>query len=614
MTAVSRNSLGPGEGVGVKWWWVSGGNGPARRYQNHRRSPTTLPQISGQPSSSEPDTFAEPVEPLPAAAPAPPDGQAQPSDEPKTPERDDSGAARWDPTRVACHLAILCAFGVALIRSLDRGWAAVSDDAVISIRSWEVFSHQSPLVGQFTQLSSVFDVGPLQYWLLAVPVRLDPTHGALWGSAFWCVIAAMVAVEAVRAAAGRAAGVATALIILWALWWMPGIADNPVWNPYLGDMFFLAAIAASYATLCGCRRYWPIAVVAGSVATQCHLMFSLACVTLVILGGAVLVVRAVRGKYFPWSVLVGLIAGAACWVAPIIQQLTTTPGNLSQLLKSQGQGARTGVSFGLRALGASTFPRPIWTVSTGAMRVIPYLDSGSYVVGVVLIVLIAAIAVLARSLRNRTLFYLAVVSLVSSLCLVATMANFVAAKDVSLGYVVALCVPVGSLAWLTVVWGAVTGIRYLIGQQSPAEAPAHAPPKPVKATAVIAARWGAVAALVLVSVLVQLRQSGYTDNVEGQLSMRLSSQAALRTEQLMSRGTVNLLIAEDPSLHNPLLEYDVVLGLAWRLRQQGWHPLVPLPAALVFGPHYQPYAVVLNARSVYVKLGATSVTVKKVHF
>jgi hypothetical protein len=566
-------------------------------------------RIAGQPPSSQPDNVAPPVDSPVEHPPA----EAATTDEPSGPLTGTDGA-QWDPTRLACHLAIIAAFGIALIRALESGWAAVSDDAVISIRSFEVFSHNTPLVGQFTQLSTVFDLGPLQYWLLAVPVRLDPSHGALWGSTIWCVLAAAVAVEAMRAAGGRAAGVAAAVVIVWAVWWMPGIAVNPVWNPYLGDVFFLTTIAASYAALCGCRRYWPIAVFAGSVATQCHLMFALGSVVLVLLSGAVVAGRAVRAKAFPSALLVGVLVGIGCWIAPVIQQFTTSPGNLTELFSSQGQGARLGVSFGLRALGASTFPRPIFTELGGSLRLTADLRSGSAVIGVLTIVLVASVAALAWSAHKRPLFYLALVSLVTSLGLVATMANVLAAKDISLGYIVALSVPTGVLGWVTVVWGAAAGVEQLARRRAGADVPAHARPRRLPIPTGLAARWVGVGALVLVSVLLQIRQSGYEDNVENHLAVTLSSRAATKIEALVQSGTVNLLISEGPNLRNPLLEYDVVLGVAWRLRQDGLKPLVPMPAALVFGPRYQPYAVVLGAPSVSVKLGPASVTVRSVRF
>ena len=58
-----------------------------------------------------------------------------------------------------------------------------------------------PLVGMLSTAGTVghniFDPGPLLFWLLAIPVRIDPAHGALWGAALLGGAAMSVAVEAI---------------------------------------------------------------------------------------------------------------------------------------------------------------------------------------------------------------------------------------------------------------------------------------------------------------------------------------------------------------------------------------------------------------------------------
>src|SRR4051812_31405055 len=55
----------------------------------------------------------------------------------------------------------------------------VGDDAVIAPRSYDVLTSHSPLVGQYSASSVVLgqpshSLGPMLYWLLAVPARLGP--------------------------------------------------------------------------------------------------------------------------------------------------------------------------------------------------------------------------------------------------------------------------------------------------------------------------------------------------------------------------------------------------------------------------------------------------------
>src|ERR1035437_6606806 len=77
------------------------------------------------------------------------------------------------------------------VLEMARGWRALDDDATISLRSYQVLSLHPPLLGQFSTVSYgtghlLFDPGPLLYWLLAIPVHIDPAQGGLWGGALCC--------------------------------------------------------------------------------------------------------------------------------------------------------------------------------------------------------------------------------------------------------------------------------------------------------------------------------------------------------------------------------------------------------------------------------------------
>ena len=82
-------------------------------------------------------------------------------------------------------------------RLVHAGWMPTGDDAAIALRSWNSLTAHGPLVGQATRLAhGVFDPGPLEYWLLAIPVHISPNHGVLWGAAICCMAACSLAIEA----------------------------------------------------------------------------------------------------------------------------------------------------------------------------------------------------------------------------------------------------------------------------------------------------------------------------------------------------------------------------------------------------------------------------------
>ena len=70
---------------------------------------------------------------------------------------------------VVAHLAMRTPFLTAAAESTRGNWRVIGDGAAIAMRSWHVMT-QLPLVGQPTELGTgLHDLGPLQYWMLAVP-------------------------------------------------------------------------------------------------------------------------------------------------------------------------------------------------------------------------------------------------------------------------------------------------------------------------------------------------------------------------------------------------------------------------------------------------------------
>lgn len=270
--------------------------------------------------------------------------------------------------RVTCHLIAEVPLLMVAILQLSNGWAPTSDDAVIAYRSWTVFSAHPPLVGQFTQLSLAgghlaFDPGPMQYFALAIPVRLDPVGGALWGSALLCAALVALAIEAAWSVGRSRDGALTAVAgaVITATLYRSTL--NLVWNPSLGLYALFATLILAIAVGSGRVRWLPIAVVTASLAVQCHLSFALAAV-LALAAGSVIGIAAthVHGRPVGRGILVVAgIAGAACWAAPIVQQLTGHPGNLSTLATSIARPRPVvGIRLGLGAIAAATRLPPSW--------------------------------------------------------------------------------------------------------------------------------------------------------------------------------------------------------------------------------------------------------------
>jgi len=370
------------------------------------------------------------------------------------------------------HLAVWAPFVVGVVAEVRLGWRPVGDGAAIALRSWDSLTAHGPLVGQATRLAhAVYDPGPLEYWLLAIGVHINPQYGVLWEAAVWCMIAASLAIEAAWSALGGLGGFISAVVILGTLSWHPGIALLPFWNPWFGMMFFLAALAASWAALSGRRWWWVVLVVAGSVASQAHLMFAVACAALVAATLVVGLVDSLRAKSGYGWVVAGLIAGAGCWIAPFIQQFTGRPGNLAALLDNQGSGPVTGSAFGLKTLTASIRPPPLWWPASNQLHMVAaaqrIADQPAGFAVAALIVIAAVLVIAVRPLRSRRLAALAAVTLLVGLAAWFTYSRIPVRSSslITLDYLDIIMLPLGLLAWLVVGSAVVLAGRRVISRR-----------------------------------------------------------------------------------------------------------------------------------------------------
>ena len=398
------------------------------------------------------------------------------------------------------HLAAWLPFVTGTARLVHAGWMPTGDDAAIALRSWNSLTAHGPLVGQATRLAhGVFDPGPLEYWLLAIPVHISPSHGVLWGAAICCMAASSLAIEAAWAAGGELAGLTASALIIAMVLWIPASAVRPSWNPYFGAIFFLAALATAWAVLCRHRGWWPVCVVTASIASQAHLMYALASVTLVVVTLVVGCIDTIRSKTsqaradYRW-VIIGVLLGVACWSGPFIQQFTSRDGNLSALIANSesGLGPHTGSVFGLRAISAAVQPIPIWLrPPPPSDRLASVIAAHSPWPGVVaLVILVAAVAAALGPLRSRRLAALAATTLVLSLGALVTYSSIPVRPTtlLTLGYLIMLILPLGVGCWLVTGTVIVLTVRWARARSTatapaaPASTDRTAPASPVQAT------------------------------------------------------------------------------------------------------------------------------------
>ena len=517
---------------------------------------------------------------------------------------------------MVAHLAAWLPFVAGAVRLIRHGWRPVGDEAAIAVRSWNSLTAHGPMVGQATRLGhGVFDPGPLEYWLLAIPVHLDTVHGVIWGAVICCLVACSLAIEAAWSVLGAAGGLCASGFIVGLVLWMPDITLPPGWNPWFGIVFFTAALAAAWAVMSGRRAWWPGLVITASIAAQSHLMFTVPSGALAVLALVVGLVDTARARSRYWWVLIGLLVGAACWSAPLIQQFTSRHGNLGLLFRSGGStvpGVRTGGAFSLKALSAAMGAPPLWwkshLVPSAIFPLISHRSAGFAVAALILIAVAGITAV--RPLRCRPLASLATVTLVISLGSLVTYSGIPVHSGtlLTLSYLIVLLFPVGVLSWLVVGSWAVLMARFILRRVAAGPARTRVPAAGHRAAGGAAPLAGlAASALVAAGVAAALVRQG---PVAHQVTHDSAMPASVRIAGQIARDLPGqpIVLSVYSAGTSPIGR--LTLGLIYELTPRGFHAEVNQPGlARELGSRYVYHGGHLPHVKVRVRLRGTSVTV-----
>ncbi len=389
-------------------------------------------------------------------------------DQPARPRRSGHDTA----VRLACHLAVGLPIVVVGIRSLATGWLPTSDAAVFAWRARDVLSAHPTLLGAPTHTSGTahpgFAPGPVLSWVASVPVHLAPGTGILWGSVLIAVAGASVAVEAGRAAWAPWGGVLSAASVLCLLASESGIVLNPVWTPWLGAVWAVAALACAWAVATGRWWWWPGSVAASTVAAQAHVIFVLVAAGVCVAGPVVAVARRRSGggpgdrSARRRALGVGAALGVVLWLPTVVDQAFGRPGNLTVLWEgARGRGGTLGLTLALRGYGAATAPVASWMhrlPTDGAPALFSIyatvFDAAAWQ-GAATLVLVAVVAVVAGRTGRTRLAAAGWIALVAGTAAVVTMAAVPRSDFLEVGYVSVVYWPAGMLAWAVLVAGAV---------------------------------------------------------------------------------------------------------------------------------------------------------------
>jgi len=372
-------------------------------------------------------------------------------------------------------------------------------------------------------------------------------------------------------------------VIITTLAWFPSFALWPFDNPNFAMMFFIASLSACVAVLSGHRKWWPVLAVTASIAAQAYLTFAVASAGLVLVAVIVGLADESRAKGgYSW-LIAGLVAGVACWSAPLVQQFTNAggQGNMSRLLHDNA-GQHAGFGFALKAMASLATPSPLWWSQDISVRRNLWHLLGSTPVAfglVTLAVTAASLVVAVWWVRSRELVGLAATSLLVSVVVAATFA-LIPARAVGLAAdraanTVGVDVPLifamfaaVLLAWLTVICViAGTAVRLISDRHGTAGAAEGQPPgaqQRARQRLISLSVRGAAALLFAVAVTFAVRQvAGYAGSGTG--SLRVSVALGMIERSLPKQRVIALSIFS--TRHD---RYSMNLGMCWALIANGY--------------------------------------------
>jgi hypothetical protein len=356
---------------------------------------------------------------------------------------------------------------VATVHAIDFGWYPSSDDGMIALRAFDVLSEHPPLVGQYSQSSpliheATYSLGPMLYWLLAVPAHLGPKATVLTMGAVnvACVLGVVVL-------AGRRGGLALAIAAAIAVALMsrslPVEVPYEVWNCWAGVFPFTLLLFVAWSVACGDYRLLPVLAVVASYVAQVHFTYLIPTVAaLGVAVGGLVAWRRLRpaARLRRWAIAAALI-GLVCWSAPIFDEIRHDPGNLTLAYRIATDdhptgGAKAGWKTAARAIGVV----PWWVKRSRAQyeRVVePMRVPVATTVSLVLLLagLLVLLVVALRRRRHELSAGLALATLlILSVALVAGSIPSSTLGFAALTYVLVWTSPAGMWVWLMLAWSA----------------------------------------------------------------------------------------------------------------------------------------------------------------
>jgi hypothetical protein len=383
---------------------------------------------------------------------------------------------RWLHDHLLAVTVGLCASGpvmAATLRALIDGWMPAGDQANIAVRAFDVFTSRTPLVGQHSDAGAlthqaVYSLGPMLFWLLALPARLASPGALTLTTGLVNVVAIVGVIVLARRRGGRALMFITAVAVVLMSRSLAPEALHDVWNPSAGLFPFTLVIFLCWSLACGEYRLLPLTVLVSSFAVQCQLAFLLPTLGALAVGIAGLAValrsptatRRPRSRDVRRWVLAAVLVVAVCWALPVFDEFQGNPGNLTAIERTVTANRSTlGATVGWHAVVLAVGVRPWWTTNSASpwerkneVRAAP---SAVAVVSTVLVLAALVVVVGVGLVRRRVDLWagaLIAIALSGALAAIAAATPTTRLLSATLGYTMWLGSPIGMFVWVMLLW------------------------------------------------------------------------------------------------------------------------------------------------------------------
>ncbi len=375
----------------------------------------------------------------------------------------------------------LCAAGPVLastLRALLEGWLPAGDQAIIATRAYDVFTSRTPLVGQHSDVGTlthhaVYSLGPMLFWLLALPSRLASPWALTLTMGVLNTAAIIGSVVLARRRGGRVLMFITAVAVVFMSRSLATEVLHDVWNPSAGLFPFTLLMFLCWSLACGEYRLLPLTVIVTSFVVQCQFAFVAPSLAILVVGliGLAVSRRSVRAEerrsserrdVWRWAVATLLLA-VVCWTPSAINQIEGNPGNLTAVVRTATTNRSTlGPLVGWHAVVDAVGIRPWWLTNPASPweRKNEVRTAASALASVSTLLALCALIVIAAAglLRRRVELWagaLIALALCAGLAAVAAATPTTRLLAATLGYTMWLGSPIGMFVWVVLAWALV---------------------------------------------------------------------------------------------------------------------------------------------------------------